>query len=96
MERARKRSSCVVADYIEHVLSKKKWSQAELARRLEVPVSRINVLVNGTQREGHYGYGYQSVAVPFLFEIEEISGIRLKLAAAKPPNPKAHLRLVQP
>ena len=93
MARARRRANLTIADYIEHVLSVKVWSQAELARRCEVPVSRINVLLHGKTRKGRYGEGYQSVAVPFLYEIEEVSDVRLMIAAAdtKPQQPKLTL-----
>ncbi len=94
MGRARRRANAVVADYVQHVLAVKGWSQAELARQLEVPVSRINVLLHGKPRAGHYGLGYQSVSVPFLFEIEEVSRVRLKIAAASPARSGSHLKLV--
>jgi hypothetical protein len=63
---------------------------------MEVPVSRINFLLHGRPRIGRYGKDYQSVAVPFLFEIEEISGVRLKIAAAQPRRSGGQLKLVQP
>lgn len=96
MSRARRRCNLVVADYIERVLDATGWSQAELARQLEVPESRINVLRHGKPRRGHYGVDYQSVAVPFLFEIEEVSGVHLKIAAEPRPPLKPTLRLVNP
>lgn len=96
MERSRRRTSVVVADYIETVLEITRWSQAELARRLEVPESRVSFLLGRKARKGHYGVAHQSVSVPFLFEIEEISGVRLKIAAAPDSRGKPALQLVRP